>query len=212
MAKALLALQNRTDAPESWTRTDRRRQARDAERARAAARDRERAGPPLNAAELERPAALHRGPERPLAGGRAQVHLLNGWMSMPLASWGHEARVQGGRCGVPGRRRGGRRGMVPARRGTRPGGEMGFNRRRVRLNGPERRRIAPWLVDVAADPGGQPRHPGGDRAGSRRRGHRWKQRRPDPNRRLGSGKIDLPGARRGGWRSCGRAGFGCCRR
>lgn len=52
VAAALLALQNRTDATESWTRTDRRRQARDAERARAAARDRHRADPPANTAEF----------------------------------------------------------------------------------------------------------------------------------------------------------------
>jgi hypothetical protein len=51
-------LQNRTDAAESWTHTDRRRQARDAERARAAARDRHRADPPANAAEFPQPPTL----------------------------------------------------------------------------------------------------------------------------------------------------------
>lgn len=63
VAEALLALQNRMDAPESWTRTDRRRQARDAERARAAARDRDRADPPINAAEIARPPALRVVPD-----------------------------------------------------------------------------------------------------------------------------------------------------
>lgn len=43
IAAALLDLQNRTDAPESWTARDRRRAARDAERARAASRDHHRA-------------------------------------------------------------------------------------------------------------------------------------------------------------------------
>ncbi|GAA1264567.1 TnsA-like heteromeric transposase endonuclease subunit [Saccharothrix xinjiangensis] len=43
VAAALLDLQNRTDAPESWTSQDRRRAARDAERARASARDHHRA-------------------------------------------------------------------------------------------------------------------------------------------------------------------------
>ncbi|MFI6997189.1 hypothetical protein [Nocardia sp. NPDC050175] len=43
VAAALIDLQNRTDAPESWTTTDRRRAARDAERARAASRDHHRA-------------------------------------------------------------------------------------------------------------------------------------------------------------------------
>lgn len=45
IAATLLDLQNRIDAPESWTRTDRKRLSRDAERARAAARDRHRATP-----------------------------------------------------------------------------------------------------------------------------------------------------------------------
>jgi transposase InsO family protein len=48
VAVALTALQNRTDAPESWTRSDRRRRSRDAERARAATRDRNRAEPVAN--------------------------------------------------------------------------------------------------------------------------------------------------------------------
>jgi putative transposase len=48
VAAALWDLQNRTDAPESWTHVDRRRQARDAERARAAARDRQRAAAPVD--------------------------------------------------------------------------------------------------------------------------------------------------------------------
>lgn len=43
IAATLLDLQNRMDAPESWTRTDRKRMSRDAERARAAARDRHQA-------------------------------------------------------------------------------------------------------------------------------------------------------------------------
>ncbi len=43
IAAALIDLQNRTDAPETWTTTDRRRAARDADRARAAARDHHRA-------------------------------------------------------------------------------------------------------------------------------------------------------------------------
>ncbi|MFD4393764.1 transposase [Kitasatospora sp. NPDC058478] len=43
VAQALLELNNKTDAPESWTTTDRRRRARDAERARTSARDQHRA-------------------------------------------------------------------------------------------------------------------------------------------------------------------------
>ncbi|MCX0270049.1 TnsA-like heteromeric transposase endonuclease subunit [Nocardia zapadnayensis] len=43
VAAALIDLQNRTDAPESWTSNDRRRAMRDAERARAATRDHHRA-------------------------------------------------------------------------------------------------------------------------------------------------------------------------
>jgi putative transposase len=43
IAAALLNLQNRMDAPESWTSRDRRRAIRDADRARAAARDHHRA-------------------------------------------------------------------------------------------------------------------------------------------------------------------------
>lgn len=45
IAATLLDLQTRMDAPESWTRTDRKRLARDAERARAAARDRHMSTP-----------------------------------------------------------------------------------------------------------------------------------------------------------------------
>jgi hypothetical protein len=45
VAVALLDLQNRTDAPETWTRTARTRRARDAHRGRAAHRDAQRAGP-----------------------------------------------------------------------------------------------------------------------------------------------------------------------
>jgi hypothetical protein len=52
IAAALQDLQNRTDAPESWTHTDRRRQARDAERARTAARDRYRSAPTANETEF----------------------------------------------------------------------------------------------------------------------------------------------------------------
>ncbi|MEV5568347.1 transposase, partial [Streptomyces sp. NPDC052196] len=43
VADALRELQNRTDAPEAWTTTDRRRRVRDAERARTVARDQHRA-------------------------------------------------------------------------------------------------------------------------------------------------------------------------
>jgi hypothetical protein len=45
IAAALTELQNRTDAPETWTRTARRRWTRDADRARAQRRDTDRAGP-----------------------------------------------------------------------------------------------------------------------------------------------------------------------
>lgn len=53
IAAALLDLQNRMDAPESWTARDRRRAIRDAERARAAARDHHRAS--ASAAENQVP-------------------------------------------------------------------------------------------------------------------------------------------------------------
>jgi transposase InsO family protein len=56
IAAALIDLQNRMDAPESWTRTDRKRMARDAQRARAAARDRKRSAPALESAPSSYPA------------------------------------------------------------------------------------------------------------------------------------------------------------
>jgi putative transposase len=49
IARALIELQNRTDAAESWTASDRRRISRDAERARQAAKDRHRAAPAVGA-------------------------------------------------------------------------------------------------------------------------------------------------------------------
>ncbi|MDL4813148.1 Mu transposase C-terminal domain-containing protein [Actinomadura opuntiae] len=58
VAAALIELQNRMDAPESWTRTDRKRMARDAERARAAARDRQQAVPAVGAPHEPHPAAV----------------------------------------------------------------------------------------------------------------------------------------------------------
>jgi putative transposase len=54
VAQALTDLNNRTDAPESWTTTDRRRRARDAERARTAARDQHRAAQATQEAEVGR--------------------------------------------------------------------------------------------------------------------------------------------------------------
>ncbi|RSS46770.1 DDE-type integrase/transposase/recombinase [Streptomyces sp. WAC08241] len=56
VAATLRELQNRTDAPESWTTTDRRRRARDAERARTVARDQHRAA--QTAQETSRLAAI----------------------------------------------------------------------------------------------------------------------------------------------------------
>ncbi|WP_199514917.1 TnsA-like heteromeric transposase endonuclease subunit [Nucisporomicrobium flavum] len=60
IAKALLDLQNRTDAPETWLRIDRRAQLKDAQRARAAARDRANADPPIET--HTEPAALYTTP------------------------------------------------------------------------------------------------------------------------------------------------------
>jgi putative transposase len=48
IATALRELQNRTDAPETWTRTGRTRHARDTHRARAQQRDQQRAAPTAN--------------------------------------------------------------------------------------------------------------------------------------------------------------------
>ncbi|WP_198152790.1 DDE-type integrase/transposase/recombinase [Pseudofrankia sp. DC12] len=48
VAVALLELQNRVDAPETWTRTARIRQTRDAHRGRAAHRDAQRGRPPTD--------------------------------------------------------------------------------------------------------------------------------------------------------------------
>lgn len=56
VAATLRELQNRIDAPESWTTTDRRRRARDAERARTVARHQHRAA--QNAKETSRLAAI----------------------------------------------------------------------------------------------------------------------------------------------------------
>ncbi|MEV4921630.1 Mu transposase C-terminal domain-containing protein [Streptomyces roseoverticillatus] len=58
VARALADLNNRTDAPESWTTTDRRRRARDAERARSAVRDQHRAAQAARDAETGRLEAM----------------------------------------------------------------------------------------------------------------------------------------------------------
>lgn len=65
VAAALADLQNRTDAPETWTATDRRRAVRDAERARAAARDRQRAVATTTVPTHDRSAPLHAVPALP---------------------------------------------------------------------------------------------------------------------------------------------------
>ncbi|GAA1898887.1 DDE-type integrase/transposase/recombinase [Streptomyces sodiiphilus] len=49
VAQALWDLQNRTDAPETWTKTDRKRAARDGHRGQAQARDQQRSAPAITA-------------------------------------------------------------------------------------------------------------------------------------------------------------------
>jgi hypothetical protein len=66
IARTLIELQNRTDASESWTTSDRRRHSRDAERARQATKDRHRATPAVGSETVPPLRVVPPEPEREL--------------------------------------------------------------------------------------------------------------------------------------------------